>query len=48
MKALASRPNLLKELPSEDQAQLQAAAFANDLAAVKLMLNTKTLVRDIA
>lgn len=35
---LASRPNLVKELSAEDQAQLQEAAFANNLQAVTLML----------
>jgi len=35
---LAARPNLLKELPPEDQAQIGEAAFSNDLPVLKLML----------
>jgi len=37
-KILAAHPDLLKELPDEDKAQLGAAAFAKDLPALKLML----------
>ncbi|MGI8782459.1 MAG: ankyrin repeat domain-containing protein [Acidobacteriota bacterium] len=37
-KILAARPNLLQQLPGEDQAQLGEAAFAKDLPALQLML----------
>lgn len=37
-KILAAHPRLIEELPDQDKAQLGEAAFAKDLAAVKLML----------
>jgi ankyrin repeat protein len=37
-KVLAGHPNLLKELPVQDQAQVEEVAFANDLGSLKLML----------